>query len=163
MKENVVECLLTHNQMLQKQIKDSIKEAMIARDSIKLITLRGLANAMTNELMTQKRPLSDELSDEDVIKVLQRLAKQRRDAIEQFAKGGRPELVASETAELNIIEAYLPQMMSKDEILKIVETKKNELGITDKAGLGKFMAVVMKDLKGKANGSDVKEIVEGLF
>jgi uncharacterized protein YqeY len=149
--------------MLQKQIKDSIKEALIARDSAKLITLRGLANAMTNELMTQKRPLSDELSDEEVIKVLQRLAKQRRDAIEQFAKGGRPELVASETAELKIIEAYLPQMMSKDEIRKIAEAKQAELGVTDKAGLGKFMAVLMKDLKGKANGSDVKEVVESLF
>lgn len=149
--------------MLQKQIKDSIREAMIARDNVKLTTLRGLANAMTNELMTQKRPLSDELSDEDVIKVLQRLANQRRDAIEQFGKGGRPELVASETAELHIIEAYLPQMMSKDEIRKIAEAKKIELSITDKAGLGKFMAVLMKEFKGKANGSDVKEVVENLF
>lgn len=149
--------------MLQKQIKDSIKEAMIARDSIKLITLRGLANSITNELIAQKRPLSDELSDEDAIKVLQRLAKQRRDSIEQFAKGGRPELVESETAELNIIEAYLPQMMSKDEIRKIVEAKKAELGVVDKAELGKFMAVLMKEFKGKANGSDVKEVVESLF
>ena len=149
--------------MLQKQIKDSIKDAMIARDNVKLTTLRGLANAMTNELMTQKRPLSDELSNEDVIKVLQRLAKQRRDAIEQFAKGGRPELVESETAELKIIEAYLPQMMSKEEIRKIAEAKKAELGVTDKAGLGKFMAVLMKEFKGKANGTDVKEVVESLF
>src|SRR3989338_8522626 len=102
--------------MLQKQIKNDIKTAMLARDSVKLITLRGVANAMTNELVSQKRPLSDEFSDEDVIKVLQRLAKQRRDAIEQFKKGERPELVKSETAELNIIEAYLPQMMIKEEI-----------------------------------------------
>ncbi|HAO64527.1 TPA: glutamyl-tRNA amidotransferase [Candidatus Taylorbacteria bacterium] len=149
--------------MLQKQIKDSIKEAMLARDSIKLITLRGLANSMTNELIAQKRSLSEELSDEDVIKVLQRLAKQRKDAIEQFAKAERPELVASETAELHIIEAYLPQMMNKDEIRKIAEAKKAELGVTDKAGLGKFMAVLMKDLKGKANGTDVKEVAESLF
>lgn len=149
--------------MLQKQIKDGIKDAMIARDDVKLTTLRGLANAMTNELMVQKRPLSDELSDEDVVKVLQRLAKQRRDAIEQFAKGGRPELVESETAELKIIEAYLPQMMSKEEIRKIAEAKKAELGVTDKTGLGKFMAVLMKEFKGKANGTDVKEVVESLF
>ena len=136
---------------------------MLARDSIKLITLRGLANSMTNELIAQKRSLSEELSDEDVIKVLQRLAKQRKDAIEQFAKAERPELVASETAELHIIEAYLPQMMNKDEIRKIAEAKKAELGVTDKAGLGKFMAVLMKDLKGKANGTDVKEVAESLF
>jgi uncharacterized protein len=149
--------------MLQKQIKDGIKEAMIARESAKLITLRGLANAITNELMAQKRPLSDELSDEEVLKVLQRLAKQRHDAIEQFDKGGRPELVKSETAELKIIEAYLPQMMSKDEIRKIAKAQKTKLGVTDKAGLGKFMAVLMKELKGKASGSDVKEVVESLF
>lgn len=149
--------------MLQKQIKDSIKEAMIARDSVKLLTLRGLANAMTNELAAQKRSLADEMTDEEVIKILQRLAKQRRDAIEQFEKGGRPELVASESAELAIIEAYLPQMMSKDEIRVIAEAKKVELGVTDKSGLGKFMAVLMKDLKGKANGGDVKEVVESLF
>ncbi len=136
---------------------------MLARDSVKLITLRGLANSMTNELIAQKRPLTDEMSDEEVVRLLQRLAKQRRDAIEQFAKGGRPELVTSETAELKIIEAYLPQMMSKDEIRKIAEAKKAELGITDKAGIGKFMAALMKDLKGKANGTDVKEVVEGLF
>lgn len=149
--------------MLQKQIKDSIKEAMIARDSVKLITLRGLANAMTNELMTQKRPLSDELSDAEVMKVLQRLAKQRRDAIEQFAKGDRPDLVKSETKELKIIEAYLPQMMTKDEIKKFAKAMKTKLGVTDKAGLGKFMAVLMKELKGKADGSDVKEAAESLF
>lgn len=149
--------------MLQKQIKDSIKEAMLARDSVKLITLRGLANSMTNELAAQKRPLTDEMTDEEVVKLLQRLAKQRRDAIEQFEKGGRPELVASETAELKIIEAYLPQMMSKDEIRKIAEAKKAELGITDKAEVGKFMAVLMKEFKGKANGGDVKEVAESLF
>ena len=149
--------------MLQKQIKDSIKEAMIARDSVKLITLRGLANSMTNELAAQKRPLTDEMTDEEVVKLLQRLAKQRRDAIEQFKKGERPDLVESETAELKIIEAYLPQMMSKDEIRKIAEAKKAELGVTDKAGMGKFMAVLMKEFKGKANGSDVKEVVESLF
>ena len=149
--------------MLQKQIKNDIKTAMLARDSVKLITLRGVANAMTNELVSQKLPLSDEFSDEDVIKVLQRLAKQRRDAIEQFKKGERPELVKSETAELNIIEAYLPQMMIKEEIRKVAEAKKAELGVTDKAGIGKFMAAVMKELKGKANGQDVKEVVDSLF
>ena len=149
--------------MLQKQIKDSIKEAMLARDSVKLITLRGLANSMTNELIAQNKPLTAEMSDEDVIKLLQRLAKQRRDAIEQFIKGDRPELVKSETAELKIIENYLPQMMSKDEIQKIAEAKKTELRVTDKSGIGKFMAALMKELKGKANGQDVKEVVDKLF
>jgi len=149
--------------MLQKQIKDEIKEAMLAQDSVKLITLRGVANAITNELMKQKRPLSDELSDADVIRVLQSLAKQRRDAIEQFIKGDRPKLVKSETAELKIIESYLPKMMTKKEIRKIAEAKKAELGVTDKKGVGKFMSALMKDLKGKADGTDVKEVVDNLF
>ena len=149
--------------MLQKQIKDDIKTAMLARDSVKLITLRGVANAITNELVATKRSLSADMPDEEVTKILQRLAKQRRDAIEQFIKGERPELVKSETAELHIIEAYLPTMMSKDEIHKIAEAKKVELGVTDKAGIGKFMAALMKEFKGKANGTDVKEVVESLF
>ena len=149
--------------MLQKQIKDDIKTAMLARDSVKLITLRGVANAITNELVATKRSLSADMPDEEITKILQRLAKQRRDAIEQFIKGDRPELVKSETAELHIIEAYLPKMMSKDEIRKIAEAKKTELGVTDKAGIGKFMAILMKEFKGKANGTDVKEVVESLF
>ena len=148
---------------LQKQIKDNIKAAMIARDSVKLVTLRGIANTFNLELEAQKRALTDELSDEDVIRLLQRLVKQRKDAIDQFTKGARPDLVANETAELNIIEAYLPAMMSKDDIRKIAEAKKTELGVTDKTGVGKVMAALMKDLRGKANGTDVKEVVESLF
>ncbi len=148
---------------LQKQIKDSIKEAMIARDSARLLTLRGIANAFTVELDAQGRPVSDEISDEDAIRILQRLAKQRKDSIDQFTKGGRTDLVANESAELAIIEKYLPAMMSKADIKKVAEAKKAELGITDKAKVGALMSSVMKDLKGKANGTDVKEVVESLF
>jgi uncharacterized protein YqeY len=148
---------------LQKKIKDDIKTAMIARDSVSLITLRGIANALTIELDAQKRPVSDELSDEDTIRILQRLVKQRKDSIEQFTKGERPDLVASESAELAIIEKYVPAMMTKEDIKKIAEAKKVEMGITDKTQVGKLMSTLMKDLRGKANGSDVKEVVEGLF
>ncbi len=148
---------------LQKQIKDDIKSAMIARDSVRLTTLRGVANAITRELDAQKRPVSDDLSDEDTLKVLQRLAKQRKDSIEQFTKGNRPDLVESETAELKIIETYLPAMMSKEEIKAVAEAKKTELGITDKTQIGKLMSTLMKELKGTADGSDVKAVVESLF
>jgi uncharacterized protein YqeY len=148
---------------LQTTIKDDVKKAMIARESEKLTTLRGVVNALTRELDAQKRPVSDELSDEDVTKVLQRLVKQRKDAIQAFKDGNRPELVESETAELKIIEAYLPEMMSKEDIKKVAEAKKTELGVTDKTKAGPLMAAVMKELKGKANGSDVKEVVDNLF
>lgn len=148
---------------LQKKIKDDIKTAMIARDSVSLLTLRGIANALTRELDKQKRPVSDELSDEDTIRVLQSLVKQRKDSIEQFTKGNRPDLVASETAELAIVEKYVPAMMTKEDIKKIAEAKKVEMGIADKTQVGKLMSTLMKDLRGKANGSDVKEVVESLF
>ena len=74
---------------LQKQIKDQVKEAMLARDSVRLLTLRGMVNAFTVELDNQKRAVNEELSDEDTIRILQRLVKQRKDAIEQFTKGER--------------------------------------------------------------------------
>ena len=87
----------------------------------------------------------------------------RKDAIEQFTAGGRPELAESEQAELVILEAYLPTMMSEDDVKTIVLAKQSEMAVTDKKDAGKLMAEVMKDLKGKADGSVVKNAVDGLF
>ena len=136
---------------------------MLAKDTLRLSVVRGLVSAFTNELVAKNRKPTDELSDEDVFAVIRRAVKQRKDSIDQFTKGGRPELAADESAELKVLETYLPQMMSKDEIRKIAEAKKVELGITDKAKLGQFIGAVMKELKGKADGADVKEVVESLF
>ena len=148
---------------LQKQIRDSIKEAMMAKEAVRLTVLRGLVTAFTNELVAKGKTPQDELSDEDAIAVIRRNVKQRKDAIEQFNAGGRADLAAEEEAELVILETYLPQLMSKDDIRKIAEAKKAEMGMTDKSKMGMFMGVVMKDLKGKADGNDVKEVVESLF
>lgn len=148
---------------LQKQIRDSIKEAMMAKDTVRLTVLRGLTTAFTNELVAKGQTPQSELSDEDTLNVIRRNVKQRKDAIEQFTAGGRADLAESEQAELAILETYLPQMMSKEEIKTIAEAKKAELGITDKSKMGMFMGTLMKDLKGKADGNDVKEVVEGLF
>lgn len=148
---------------LQKQIRDSIKEAMLAKDSVRLTVLRGLTTAFTNELVAKGKTPQDELADEDAIAVIRRNVKQRRDAIEQFNAGGRADLAEEETAELTILETYLPKLMSKDEIRLIAEAKKTEMGITDKTKIGMFMGVVMKDLKGRADGNDVKEVIESLF
>lgn len=147
---------------LHGTIKEQIKDAMRAKDQVKLMTLRGLSAAFTTELINKKSN-APELSDEDALAVIKRSVKQRKDSIEQFEKGGRPELAEGEKAELTILEAYLPQMMSKDEILKVAEAKKAELGATDKAKLGMLVGAVLKELKGKADGADVKEVVEGLF
>jgi len=148
---------------LQETIKGSLKEAMMSKDTVKMTVIRGLMSGFTNELVTLGRTPQDQLSDEEVLTVIRRAVKQRKDAIEQFTSAGRPELAESEKAELAILEVYLPQMMSKDEIKAVAEAKKAELGITDKSKTGMLMSALMKDLKGKADGMDVKEVVERLF
>lgn len=148
---------------LQEQIRNEIKKAMLSKDALRLETMRGLLAAFTNELVATKRTPQDPLPDEDALKVIKRAANQRKDSIEQFEKGGRKELADKERSELAIIETFLPKMMSKDEIRKIAEAKKTELGIVDKTKMGMFMGTVMKELKGRADGTDVKEVVEDLF
>ena len=95
--------------------------------------------------------------------VISRLAKQRKDSIEQFKKGGREDLVKEEEGELEVIEIYLPKMMDKAEVEKVVRGKQEELGIADPSQKGMLMSQVMKALKGKADGVMVKEIVDSLF
>lgn len=148
---------------LHTQIKDQIKEAMKAKDSVKLGVVKGLVAGFVNELVNMRRAPDGELTDEEVLNVIRRAVKQRKDSFEQFTAGGRPELAESEKAELVILEAYLPAQMPKDEILKIAEAKKAELGITDKSKAGQLMGALMKDLKGKVDGDTVKDIVDQLL
>jgi len=149
--------------MIQTQVKEEIVAAMKAKDSVKLNTLRGLSAAFTNELVATKRKPTDELSDEEALNVIRREVKKRKEAFEAFTKGGREESAQQERAEQTILEVYLPQMMSADEVQKIVEAKKTELGVTDKKDMGRLMGAVMAELKGKADGTDVKTAVESLF
>ncbi len=148
---------------MHQKLKDQIKEAMLARDTVRLNVLRGIVTACTNELVAQKRKPQEMLTDEETLNVIRRGVKQRKDSIEQFTKGGREDLVDVEKTELVILESYLPQMMSKEDVQKIVLQKKEELGITDKSKVGVLMSAIMKELKGKADGSVVKDVVEGLF
>lgn len=148
---------------LQENIKSEIKVAMMAKDTVKLTVIRGLVSAFTNELVSLGRTPQSALSDEEVLNVIRRAVKQRKDSVEQFTKGGRADLADTENAELAILQVYLPQMMSLDEIKALAEAKKAELGITDKSKVGMLMSALMKDLKGKADGSDVKAAVESLF
>ena len=148
---------------LHQSIKGGIKEAMLKKDSVRLGVLRGLTAAFTNELVAKSRMPSDELTDEEALAVIKRAVKQRKDSIDQFMKGGREDLAKDEKAELAVLETFLPATMSKDEIRKVAEAKKAELGIADASKLGQFIGTVMKELKGKAAGADVKEVVESLF
>ncbi|MFT5352359.1 MAG: hypothetical protein ACI9GH_000207 [Candidatus Paceibacteria bacterium] len=145
---------------LQQQIREDIKGAMKAKDATRLTVLRGLLSAFTNELVANGKTPQDELPDQEVLAVIKRGSKQRKDAIDQFTKGGRTDLVENEEKELNILEEFLPQMISKEEIQKVVDAKKEELGITDKSGMGQLIGAVMKELAGTADGCEVKDVVE---
>ena len=149
--------------MLHEQIKNGIKEAMIAKDSLRLKVFRAMSAAFTNELVAKGKKPQEILTDEEAVSVITRLAKQRKDSIDQFKKGNREDLVKEEEAELSILETYLPKMMSKDEVEKIAKVKKTELAITDATKKGMLMSALMKDLKGKADGGVVKEVVDSLF
>jgi uncharacterized protein YqeY len=148
---------------LHEQIKGEIKEAMKAKDAVRLSVVRGMVTAFTNELVATGKMPQDVLDDAGVLKVIKRLSNQRKDSIEQFEKGGRPELADSERAELAILEKYLPTLMSRDEIKKIAIAKKEALGVTDKAKAGQLTGAIMKELAGKADGGDVKAVVDELF
>jgi uncharacterized protein YqeY len=148
---------------LQIEIKNNMVEAMKAKDAVKLQTIRGIMSAFTNELVNLKRTPQDTLSDEEALAVIRRAVKQRKDSIEQFVQGGRPELAEDEKAELAILETYLPAMMSEEEVMKIALAKKAEMGEIEKSKAGQFVGMLMKDLKGKADGDVVKKVVDTLL
>jgi len=137
-----------------------MKAALRARETLRLEVLRGMLAAFTNELVAKRMPPRAALGDLDALVVLRRLVKQRKDSAEQFEKGGRPELAEKEKKELLIIEEFLPKMLSREEIKTIALAKKAELGIMDKSGIGKFIGAIMKECRGKADGNDVKAVVE---
>ncbi|PIP87369.1 glutamyl-tRNA amidotransferase [Candidatus Campbellbacteria bacterium CG22_combo_CG10-13_8_21_14_all_36_13] len=149
--------------MLHEQIQKEVQEAMKAREELKLSVLRGMLSSFTNELVATKRKPTEKLTDDEVIGVIRRLAKQRKESIEQFRAGNREDLASKEAEELAILETYLPKMMDIEEIKAIVIKKKEELDINDKSKMGILMGAIMKDLKGKADGNDVKNVIESIF
>ena len=134
---------------IHSDMQGKIKEAMKAKDAVRLSVVRGLVAAFMNELVAKKRKPTELLTDDEALAVIQRSVKQRKDSIEQFSKGGRQDLVEGETAELKVLQEFMPAQMSRDEIKKMVIAKKSELGISDKKDVGKLMSAVMKELKGK--------------
>lgn len=148
---------------LHEQIRGQIKESMKSGDKVRLEVMRGLVTAFTNELVATGKTPQDMLTDEEAIKVITRASKQRKDSIEQFGKGGRKDLVDAETVQLKIIEEFLPKLMEKNEIEKFVKTKYDGLEVKDPTKKGMFMSSIMKELKGKADGSLVKEVVDKIF
>ncbi|HEC32707.1 MAG TPA: GatB/YqeY domain-containing protein [Candidatus Kaiserbacteria bacterium] len=149
--------------MLVDDIRSEMITAMKEREGVKLRVMRGLISAFTNELISQKRKSDEKLDDDSALSIIKRAVKQRLDSIEQFKVGGRDDLAETEEDELSILNTYLPETMNKEEIQKIAEAKKQELGIDDKSKIGILIGAVMSELKGKADGKDVKEVVDSLF
>lgn len=146
---------------MQETIKSAIKPAMIAKDTVRLGTLRMIMAAFTNELVTQGHPPTDPLSDEDCMKVIKKLGKQRKDSIDQFIAGGRPELAEDERAELAIIEEFLPAQMSEADIEAKVALKLAESPL-DPTKKGQFIGMMMKELGETADGAVVKSVIDRL-
>lgn len=148
---------------MHEQIQNQIKDAMRARDAVRLTTLRGILSAFTNESVALKRTPQDKLSDAEAVTVIKRLSKQRKDSIEQFEKAGRTDLADNEKAELAVLEEFLPTQMSEEKIREIIMKKKEELAPVDKAKMGVFMGAVMKETAGQADGALVKKLVEEIL
>lgn len=148
---------------LHTQIKDELKTAMKAHDAVKLRTVRSMLTAFTNELVATGSTPQGMLSDEGVLSVIKRLSKQRKESIVQYEAAGRTDLSEPEKEELAVLESYLPTMMSRDEIRPVVEAKIAAMGAVDKSKMGMLIGSLMKELQGKADGGDVKAIVEELL
>ena len=146
---------------MQETIKSALKPAMIAKDAVRVGTLRMIMAAFTNELVTQGHPPTDPLSDADCTKVIKRLAKQRKDSIDQYIAGGRPELAEDEKAELAVIEEFLPAAMSEAGIEARVSAKLAESPL-DPTKKGQFVGQMMKELGDTADGATVKAVIDRL-
>jgi len=148
---------------LHEDIKSSLKDAMKAKDEVRLRTVRSIITALTNESVANGGTPQDFIDDDATLAVIKRLAKQRKESITQYEAANRPELAEPEKEELVVLENYLPQMMSIEDIRPLAEAKKAELGIEDKSKMGMLIGGLMKDLAGQADGGDVKTVVESLF
>ena len=148
---------------LHETLKSELPEAMKARDEVRVRTLRGLITMATNELVAKRKKPTELLTDEELLVVLKRAANQRKESIDQFERAGRTDLSAHERDELTVIEAYLPAQMSREDIEKVARAKQAELGMSDKSKAGMLVGAVMKELAGKADGADVKAVVDALF
>ncbi len=141
---------------LLKKLQEEMKSAMKSGDKERLATIRMLISEIKKVQIDTKK----ELSDEEIIKILQKYAKQRKDSIEQYRKAGREDLAEKEERELKIVQEFLPQPLTEEEIQKIVEEVIKETGASSMKDMGKVMKVVMEKTQGRAEGSVVSKIVK---
>lgn len=142
---------------LKEQLMNDFKEAMKAHDGVRKNTI-SLARAAIKQIEIDKRV---DLKDEEIIPILAKQVKMRKDALAEFEAAGRTDLLESYKAEIEVLAAYLPEQMTEDDIRKIVEETAKELDIAGgKQNMGKLMGGVMPKVKGKADGNSVRKIIE---
>ena len=144
---------------LQDRLMADLKDAMRSRDTARIETLRMARSAVKYKEIELQR----DATDDEVVEVLSREARRRTEAIEMFRKGGRQDLVSKEEAELEILEEYLPEQMSEDEVKDVVQRIVVDLGATDMSDLGAVMRQAMSDLKGKADGRLVNQMAREIL
>lgn len=146
---------------LQEQVNKDIITAMKAKDEISLRALRALKSALL--LAATASGAKDSVSDEEAIKIFQKLAKQRKESLDIFTQNGRAELAQTEREELEVIERYLPKQMSEDEIKVELQKLISEAGATSAADFGKIMPLAMKHFAGRADGKVIGALVKQLL
>jgi len=140
---------------LAERLNEDLKLAMKSQDKFKLSVLRMVCAAIKNQEIERKRALDDS----EVIDVLSREIKQRRDSLQDFEKAGRTDLAEQASAEIEIISAYLPKPLTDEEVTALVQQTIQETGASSKADMGKVMAALMPKVKGRADGKLVNQIV----
>jgi uncharacterized protein YqeY len=141
---------------LKQRISDDMKTAMRAKEADRLLAIRNLMAAMKQREVDERI----ELTDADIVAIVDKLVKQRKDSIAQFTTGGRQDLVDKETAELAVLETYLPQRMSAEEVAAAVGKIVAELGASGPGDMGKVMGAVKAQLAGKADMGQVSAAVK---
>lgn len=145
---------------LQERLSQEIKSAMFAKDADRLGTLRLLKSAIGYAQIEKK---SETTSDADFVALVQKEVKKRRDSIEQFEKGGRPELAAKENQEITVLEVFLPQAMSEAELEQLVRATIQELGASNKKDMGQVIKAVQAKAAGRADGKTISGLVGKLL
>lgn len=145
---------------LKERIDAEIKAAMKSKDKVRLETVRSIKKFILEKEVSVRPSGQETLTEAQEMEILMQIAKQRRDSIEQYSKAGREELAAQEAAELAIVEEYLPQQMSEEEVEKAIGEIIASVGATSSKDLGKVMGAAMQQLKGKADGKKIQEVVK---
>src|SRR6187399_1515611 len=144
---------------LQERVDSDLKDAMRAKDAARLGVLRMLKSALKYSAI-EKSGTEGQLDDTEATQVIRKQVKQRQDSIESFEKGGRPELAAKEKAEVAILQSYLPQSLSADELAKVVSETIREVGATSKAQMGVVMKALQTRVAGRADGKTLSQEVQ---